>query len=168
MPRGGSPRAVSIGTRTKKDSAPIVMTPPPGGIAVVAGGPGMVRVPLVGYVPAGPLSEEEQRHGERVEVPRPCVGHGRCFAVRVTGDSMTGAGVLPGDIITLQQLEPGELPPNGKLVVALIDGQNTLKRFERRGAKVALLPANDGQKAIIVPIEKVHIQGVMVHQQRFY
>lgn len=61
------------------------------------------------------------------------------FAVRVAGDSMTGIGLFPGDIAVVNRAK-GVV--DGSIVVALVDGEFTLKRFRRRGGRVWLHPEN--------------------------
>lgn len=61
------------------------------------------------------------------------------FAVRVAGDSMTGIGLFPGDIAVVNRAKGAV---DGSIVVALVDGEFTLKRFRRRGRRVWLHPEN--------------------------
>ena len=61
------------------------------------------------------------------------------FAVRVAGDSMTGIGLFPGDIAVVNRARP---VIDGSIVVALVDGEFTLKRFRRRAGRVWLHPEN--------------------------
>lgn len=61
------------------------------------------------------------------------------FAVKVAGDSMTGIGLFPGDIAVVNRAK-GVV--DGSIVVALVDGEFTLKRFRRRGGRVWLHPEN--------------------------
>ena len=63
------------------------------------------------------------------------------FAVKVAGDSMTGIGLFPGDIAVVNRAK-GVV--DGSIVVALVDGEFTLKRFRRRGGRVWLHPENAG------------------------
>ena len=67
------------------------------------------------------------------------------FFVRAAGESMTGAGILPGDILVVDRsLEA----VSGKVVVADVDGDFTLKRLRRRGGETWLVPENDTFEAI--------------------
>ena len=89
-------------------------------------------VPLFGQIPAGPpdaistavpdgcVSVDDATLGFR-----PAEG---CFALKVRGESMKDAGILPGDVVVVQ---PTPSPRAGQIVAALIDGESTLKRLVR-------------------------------------
>jgi hypothetical protein len=86
----------------------------------------MREIPILGAIPAGqPIGESERRDGclhvdlDTLGIPR----NARTFALKVRGDSMTGAHILDGDIVILE-LKP---PSHGRVVAALIDGESTLK-----------------------------------------
>ncbi|MFM8763918.1 MAG: LexA family protein [Spartobacteria bacterium] len=83
--------------------------------------------------------------------------HARTFALRVRGDSMTGAHILDGDIVILE-LKP---PAHGRVVAALIDGESTLKTFLVRAGKPYLRAENPDYPDLI-PAQELVIQGVMV------
>lgn len=86
----------------------------------------LMAVPLVGHVAAGlPILAEENVIGE-VHVPGNVARSGNCFALKVAGDSMTGAGILDGDVVIVRQQQ---LAQSGDIVVALIDGDATVKRL---------------------------------------
>jgi repressor LexA len=78
---------------------------------------------------------------------------------------MIGDGIHDGDLILLRKQEDAE---NGQTVVALIDGEATVKRFYRRESLVELHPANASMKPLVVEAEKVRIQGVVVGLIRKY
>jgi repressor LexA len=123
------------------------------------------QLPLLGRVAAGePIEALEDR--DTVEVPESFLGTGEHFALRVRGDSMVEDGIHDGDIILLRKQEDAE---NGQTVVALIDGEATVKRFYRRGpAVLELHPANAGMKPLVVEAKRVRIQGVVVGLIRRY
>ena len=74
---------------------------------------------------------------------------GEHFALEVRGDSMIEAGILDGDIALIRKSEAAD---TGDIVVALIDDEEaTLKRFRRRGASIALEPANTAYEVRILP-----------------
>ena len=81
----------------------------------------------------------------------------RCFALRVRGDSMIGAGILSGDKVVVR---PQLTAENGQIVVALLDDSATVKRFRREKGKVWLLPENpaydpiDGTDCSIIGLVK--------------
>jgi repressor LexA len=122
------------------------------------------RLPLLGRVAAGePIEALEDR--DTIEVPESFLGTGEHFALRVRGDSMIGDGIHDGDLILLRRQEDAE---NGQTVVALIDGEATVKRFYRKGASVELHPANSSMKPLVVEASKVTVQGVVVGLLRKY
>lgn len=63
-----------------------------------------------------------------------------CFALRVRGDSMVGAGILSGDKVVVR---PQPNADDGQIVVARIEDEATVKRLRRRDGKVWLMPEND-------------------------
>ena len=106
-------------------------------------------VPLVGTVAAGlPILAEEN-----IETYLPWEGEDGCFALRVKGDSMLGAGILPGDCVVVR---PQPDADEGEIVVALFGDEATVKRLSKRGKTVLLLPENpayepiDGRDAAIL------------------
>ena len=72
---------------------------------------------------------------------------GSDFALRVTGESMRDAGILPGDIVLVRQ-DPE--PRNGEIVVAMIGDETTVKRFERQRGEIRLVPENPEFAPLIV------------------
>ncbi len=121
-------------------------------------------LPLLGRVAAGePIEALEDR--DTIEVPESFLGTGEHFALRVRGDSMIGDGIHDGDLILLRKQEDAE---NGQTVVALIDGEATVKRFYRKGASVELHPANSSMKPLVVEAKNVTVQGVVVGLIRKY
>src|SRR5262249_57998733 len=94
------------------------------------------------------------------------LGPGGVLALEGRGDSMTEAGTLDGDIALLKKTEGAD---TGDIVVALIDEEEaTLKRFRRRGASIALEPANTAYEVRILPPNRVRIQGKLVGLFRRY
>jgi len=103
---------------------------------------------------------------ETIEVPSSLLGKGEHFVLRVRGDSMIEAGILDGDTVLIKKTEAAD---TGDIVVALIDEEEaTLKRFRRRGASIALEPANTSYEVRILPPTRVRIQGKMVGLFRRY
>jgi repressor LexA len=94
-----------------------------------------VRIPVLGRVPAGG--------------PREAIGEGEVFSLRVKGDSMTGAHICDGDHVVVRSQARAE---EGEIVVAVIDGAATVKRFRRWKGKVRLEAANPAYPPIIVPV----------------
>lgn len=117
------------------------------------------RISLVGTVAAGtPLEAIPQT--EVVEVPRSMVGRGETFALRVKGDSMRDEGILPGDVVVVQKQTTAR---NGQTVIALVNGEATIKTYHRKHGAVELHPANDSMKPIVVKeTDTFSIEGVVV------
>ena len=91
---------------------------------------------------------------------------GEHFALEVRGDSMVEAGILDGDTALIKRTETAD---TGDIVVALIDDEEaTLKRFRRRGASIALEPANSAYEVRILPPNRVKIQGKLIGLFRKY
>ena len=107
------------------------------------------RIPVVGVVTAGvPILAVEN-----IEGYIPWDGERGCYALRVRGDSMIGAGILDGDRVVVR---PQSTATNGEIVVALLDDSATVKRFQRDGKQLWLMPENpayepiDGNQAQII------------------
>ncbi len=107
------------------------------------------RIPVVGVVTAGlPILAVENMEGTMA-----WDGDQSCFALRVRGDSMIGAGILDGDKVVIR---PQPEASNGEIVVALLGDEATVKRFHRGSDGVWLLPENpnydpiDGHDAKII------------------
>ena len=102
------------------------------------------RVPIVGNVAAGsPILAEECIEdyltfdtGGRT---------GEYFALRVRGESMLGAGILPGDLVVVRRQPTAN---NGEIVVALLEDEATVKRFSQKNGRIWLLPENDAYTPI--------------------
>lgn len=106
--------------------------PPPGHEAVV--------MPILGRVAAGvPITAQEDVEGEFLLsagfVPRAS----EAFMLRVQGDSMVDAAILDGDLIVVR---PQRTAENGEVVVAMLDGEATVKRFYREAGRIRLQPEN--------------------------
>ena len=121
-------------------------------------------IPLLGVVAAGrPIEPVE--NPEEVEIPASMTGHGERYALRVRGDSMIQDGIHDGDLIVVRHARAAE---NGQTVVAVVDGEATLKRFHRQRDEVELRPANTALAPIRVPAERVEIRGILVGLLRSY
>ncbi len=124
-----------------------------------AGSPDVVELPLLGEAAAGrPI--EALLHEETISVPSSMARRDGTFALRVRGDSMQNDGILDGDIVVVESRPVAE---NGQTVVAVIDGEATVKRFHReRGGRVRLQPANDRYPPMILGEQDVEIRGIVV------
>lgn len=125
-----------------------------------------VAVPVMGRIAAGTPIEALQTRSHTISVPPDMLGSGEHYALEVRGDSMVEAGILDGDVALIQRNESAD---TGDIVVALIDDEEaTLKRFRRRGASIALEPANAGYEVRILPPNRVKIQGKLIGLYRKY
>ena len=112
----------------------------------------MRPVPLVGEIAAGAPIVAEERVEELYQLPKDLVGEGTLFMLRVRGESMVLAGVLPGDYVVVRQQPTVE---QGEMCAAMIEGEATVKFFRRtRSGEVFLDPANDGYEPIPVPSDQ--------------
>lgn len=133
-------------------------------LSLVSPVPRSAVVPLLGLVAAGsPIEALESP--EEAEVPESLLRGGECFGLRVRGESMIEDGIHDGDLIIVKSQPSAE---NGQTVVALIEGEATVKKFYRRGQTVELRPANAGMAPIIVPASRVRVRGVVIGLVREY
>lgn len=108
---------------------------------------GVTRIPLLGSAPAGqPIDAIENVEGE-FAVDNSFLPKGESFTLTVKGDSMKNAGILDGDIVVVKK-QPDANP--GEIVVALINGEATIKRYFKEGGRIRLQPENDSFKPILV------------------
>jgi len=125
-----------------------------------------VQLPLYGRIAAGQAIEALRDEGVHIEVPMAMLGNGDHFALEVAGDSMIDAGILDGDTVIIRK---GETAETGQIIVALIDETEvTLKRLRRRGASIALEPANARYETRLLPPDRVKVQGRLVALLRKY
>ncbi len=125
------------------------------------------RVPLVGTVAAGrPILAVQNIEGY-IPVSAEYARGRELFALRVRGDSMIKAAILDGDVVIVEQTASVE---NGRIVVALVDDEATVKRFFREqgpnGPVVRLQPENDSLKPII--LDDATVLGRVIGVQRYY
>lgn len=107
--------------------------------------PAPAYVPVVGRIAAGGPVTAEQVVEDVFPLPRQLVGEGTLFLLRVTGESMVDAAITDGDWVVVRQQAVAD---NGDIVAAMIDGEATVKTFQRRADAVWLLPANDAYSPI--------------------
>jgi repressor LexA len=133
--------------------------------APVAPDTAAVDLPLYGRIAAGtPI--EALRQDNTVAVPGSLIGRGEHYALEVAGDSMIEAGILDGDTVIIQRCDTAE---SGSIVVALVDDSEvTLKRLRRRGASIALEPANKAYETRIFGPDRVKVQGRLIGLLRRY
>jgi repressor LexA len=122
-----------------------------------------VRLPLVGRVSAGtPMLADEQIE-DRIDVPRRLVGDLRdCFLLRVRGDSMIGAGIMPGDIVIVRRQRAAS---SGDIVVAVLGEEATVKRLATLDGTPILRPENVAYQPIR---DEFEIAGRVIGLMRAY
>jgi repressor LexA len=96
-------------------------------------------VPVVGRIAAGGPVLAEEAVEDVFPLPKTLVGEGTLFLLRVTGDSMIEAAICDGDWVVVRQQPVAD---NGDVVAAMIDGEATVKTFQRKNGHVLLLPHN--------------------------
>ena len=102
------------------------------------------RVPIVGNVAAGSPILAEECIEDYLTFDVGGRG-GEYFALRVRGESMINAGILPGDLVVVRRQQTAN---NGEIVVAMIEDEATVKRFSKRDGHIWLLPENDAYSPI--------------------
>ena len=99
------------------------------------------QIPVIGVVTAGvPILAYENQEGTMSWDGEP-----GCFALRVRGDSMINAAILPGDLVVVR---PQQTADDGQIVVARIGDEATVKRLHRRNGAIWLMPENDAYEPI--------------------
>jgi repressor LexA len=111
--------------------------------------PEAAYVPVVGRIAAGGPILAEETLEDVFPLPRQLVGEGTLFLLEVRGDSMVEAAICDGDYVVVRQEQTAE---NGEIVAALIDGEATVKTFQRKDGHVWLMPHN----AAYEPIDGTH------------
>lgn len=129
-------------------------------IAKVPANPKLIRVPILGNVSCGTPEYAEENYEEYVPLPTALFGEGSFFILRASGVSMIEAGIEPGDLVVVKKQSTAE---DGDIVVALIDGETTLKRFykDEKVKCIRLHPENKALDDILV--KGCFIQGVAKH-----
>jgi repressor LexA len=127
-------RSMSSADESSYDETDIGNTAPPA-----------TYVPIVGRIAAGGPILAEERIEEVFPLPRSLVGEGTLFMLEVSGDSMIDAAICSGDYVVIRQEQTAS---NGDIVAALIDGEATVKTFQRKDGKVWLMPHNDSYDPI--------------------
>ena len=135
--------------------------------APVAPDSAAAALPLYGRIAAGTPIEALRDQSTTVAVPGSLLARGReHYALEVAGDSMVDAGIFDGDTVIIERADTAD---NGVIVVALVDNEEvTLKRLRRRGASIALEPANQTYETRIFGPDRVKVQGRLVGLMRRY
>lgn len=125
-----------------------------------------IELPLLGRVAAGAPIEAIETN-DALTIPEEFVRRPRnAFALRVQGESMIGEGILDGDYIVVEKRPAAD---NGETVVAVVNGEATVKKLYReRSGKIRLQPANPQMEPILVKEKELEIRGVVVAVLRKY
>jgi len=108
---------------------------------------GVSRIPMVGSVPAGqPIDAVENVEGEIV-LDISFLPRGDSFSLRVSGDSMIGAGIRDRDVVIVRKQNVAQ---SGDIVVAVVNGEATVKRYFSEGRQVRLQPENPAFEPLLV------------------
>ena len=128
-------RAISLLSRVKRTTARRPEEP-------------VVAIPILGRVAAGvPVLSDENYEGT-INLGQSLLPASRSlFALRVRGDSMIGKGIFDGDMVLVSSQQNAD---SGQIVVALVDGEATVKTFRRLKTHVRLEPANEEMEPIVV------------------
>ncbi len=154
----------------KEEMKSRALTPTPKGLSALGDGwrpkaflTGAVEVPLVGKVAAGLPALAEENIEEVVRLDSYFLGGGRrVFALKVEGESMIGDGIFDGDIVFVRQQESCD---PGDMVVAIIEGEATVKRYYPEKDRIRLQPSNPAMAPIYVrkaEFKRGHIAGLVV------
>ncbi len=126
------------------------------------------QIPLLGLVAAGNPIEAIENPTNTIAVPKNLLKGGfRYFALTVKGDSMIEAGILENDVLVCRSTKEAR---NGQIVVAVVNGEATVKTFSQQKKTIELLPANKNYSPIIVDetVEDFKIVGNLVGLLRSY
>lgn len=123
------------------------------------------RLKVLGTVEAGFPSPAEEELLDKISLDQWLISNPNAtFLLKITGDSMSGAGILPGDMVLVDR---SLVPKNGDIVIAEVDGEWTMKYFHRKGGVVVLSPANPKYQPI-KPHNELKIGGVVTAVIRRY
>ena len=127
---------------------------------------GVVDLPLYGKIAAGTPVEALRDPSQTIGVPAFMLGRGEHYTLEIDGESMIDAGINDGDTVVIERCDVAE---SGAIVVALLDQTEvTLKRLRKKGASIALEPANKNYDTRIFGPDRVNIQGRLVGLLRQY
>lgn len=119
--------------------------------------------PLVGDIACGQPSFAEENIEASYALPEAIFGKGELFMLHTHGDSMIDAGIREGDLIVVRKQNTAD---DGQIVVALMDGEATLKRLFHQDGKIVLHPENRQMQDIVV--DNCEIQGILVSCIKMY
>jgi repressor LexA len=129
--------------------------------------PGSLKFPvrILGTVEAGFPSPAEEELADTLSLDDMLIqNHEATFLLKVSGESMSGAGILPGDMVIVNKAQN---PKSGDIVIAEVDGEWTMKYLKKNGNSVTLLPDNPNFQPI-KPKHELKIAGVVTAVVRQY
>jgi repressor LexA len=134
-----------------------------GNVQIVSPDEDMAEIPILGRVAAGqPILAVEQAT-DTVRVDRILIGgHREVFGLRIVGESMIEDGIFDGDYVFVKKTPSAS---SGDIVVAMIEGEATVKRYYPEGDRIRFQPANSNMSPIIVrraEFKSVDIIGIVV------
>jgi repressor LexA len=122
-------------------------------------------LPMLGFVAAGTPIESVEGN-DSITVPDEFIRRQNTFCLRVRGESMIDEGIRDGDYIIV---EGRDVANDGETVVALVNGEATVKKFYREsGGRIRLEPANVTMQPIYASEEDLRVRGVVVGLMRHY
>ena len=124
-------------------------------------------IPIYGFVPAGHPFMSQENVVDTFEVQRYISGSKDVFGLYVRGDSMKDAGLATDDLLFI---DPNVEAKNGRMVVALVEGEPTVKWFQKEGTSITLVPANKKYKPISIQKhdENFKVIGVVIGMIRSF
>jgi repressor LexA len=142
---------------------PLRRTPMGTGVMEVVSGDDMAEVPILGRVAAGQPILAVEHATDTVRIDRVLIGgHREVFGLRIVGESMIEDGIFDGDYVFVNKTPAAR---SGDIVVAMIEGEATVKRYYPEGDSIRFQPANSNMQPIIVrksEFRSVDIIGVVV------
>jgi len=123
-------------------------------------------IPLLGQVEAGFPTSADSQLAVHLSLDNYLIPKNResTYVLKVSGDSMAEAGILPGDLV---MVERGKTPKVGDIVVARVDNQWTLEYLDTEKGQFCLVPANGNYKTIY-PDQELQVEAVVVGMIRKY
>jgi len=124
-----------------------------------------MRIENVALQDLTPCLHAEEVHLETINLDAHLIRHPQAtYLLRVQGESMRDAGILPGDAVLVERRKEAK---NGDIVIAEVDGEWTMKVFRKRGRRVSLEPANP-EYPTIVPKQRLRMAAVVIAVIRTY
>jgi repressor LexA len=145
------------------DIVPLKRAPATGNVEVVSADDDMAEIPIMGRVAAGQPILAVENVTDTVKVDRVLIGgHREVFGLRIVGESMIEDGIFDGDYVFVKKTPTARA---GEIVVAMIEGEATVKRYYPEGDRIRFQPANSNMLPIIVrkaDFKSVDIIGIVV------